>query len=87
MSNPFFTLNYEPAFQSLGSDYYDEVPAAEFPRQILRFRNDRLLAKLGLDPKDVNNEHFLEAFGKFHCVGPFLPCVTTAISSGNITPT
>lgn len=72
MSNPFFTLNYEPAFQSLGSDYYDEVPAAEFPRQILRFRNDRLLPKLGLDPKDVRDEHFLEAFGKFHCVGPFL---------------
>lgn len=72
MSNPFFTLNYEPAFQSLGSDYYDEVPAAEFPRQVLRFRNDRLLPKLGLDPKDVGDENFIEAFGKFHCVGPFL---------------
>jgi len=72
MSNPFFTLNYEPAFQSLGSDYYDEVPAAEFPQHLLRFRNDRLLPKLGLDPKDVSDEHFTEAFGKFHCVGPFL---------------
>jgi uncharacterized protein YdiU (UPF0061 family) len=72
MSNPFFTLNYEPAFQSLGGDYYDEVPAAEFPQHLLRFRNDRLLPKLGLDPKDVGDEHFIDAFGKFHCVGPFL---------------
>lgn len=72
MSNPFLTLNYEPSFQSLGNDYYDEVPAADFPQQILRFRNDRLLPKLGLDPKDVGDEDFVEAFGKFHCVGPFL---------------
>lgn len=72
MSNPFLTLNYEPSFQSLGNDYYDEVPAADFPQQILRFRNDRLLPKLGLDPKDVRDEDFVEAFGKFHCVGPFL---------------
>ena len=29
--NPFLTLNYEPALESLGSDYFDEVAAAEFP--------------------------------------------------------
>lgn len=72
MSNPFLSLNYEPAIQSLGGDYYDEVFAAEFPQHILRFRNDKLLPKLGLNTQDVRDDHFIEAFGKFHCVGPFL---------------
>lgn len=72
MSNPLLSLNYEPVFQSLGNDYYDEVPAAEFPQHLLRFRNDRVLPKLGLEPKEVADEHLIEAFGKFHCVGPFL---------------
>ncbi|NEN89913.1 MAG: YdiU family protein [Okeania sp. SIO3H1] len=72
MSNPLLSLNYEPAIQTLGGDYYDEVLAAEFPQHILRFRNDKLLPKIGLTPEDVKDDHFIEAFGKFHCVGPFL---------------
>ncbi|MBW4577904.1 MAG: YdiU family protein [Aphanothece sp. CMT-3BRIN-NPC111] len=64
-SNPLLTLNYEPALEALGGDYFDEVEAAEFPQHILRFRNDQLLPKLGLDPKDVTDDHFIEAFGKF----------------------
>ncbi|MGE5657177.1 MAG: protein adenylyltransferase SelO [Actinomycetota bacterium] len=72
MSNPLLLLPYEPAFESLGDDFYDEVPAAEFPQHILRFRNDQLLPLLGLNSQDVTNEHLLEAFGKFHCVRPFL---------------
>ena len=72
MSNPFLSLNYEAAIQSLGGDYYDEVFAAEFPQHILRFRNNKLLPKIGLNAQDVQDDHFLEAFGKFHCVGPFL---------------
>ncbi|MEB3341384.1 protein adenylyltransferase SelO family protein [Okeania sp.] len=72
MSNPFLSLNYEPAIQTLGNDYYDEVLAAEFPEHILRFRNDKLLPKIGLNYQDIKDEHFIEAFGKFHCVGPFL---------------
>ncbi|MDJ0555065.1 MAG: YdiU family protein [Microcoleaceae cyanobacterium MO_207.B10] len=72
MSNPFLSLNYESAIQALGGDYYDEVLAAEFPQHILRFRNDKLLPKIGLNAEDVKDEHFIEAFGKFHCVGPFL---------------
>jgi serine/tyrosine/threonine adenylyltransferase len=63
--NPLLNLNYEPAIESLGTDYYDDVVAADFPQHILRFRNDDLLVKLGLDPTQVNDEHFIEAFGKF----------------------
>ncbi len=36
-----------------------------FPQHILRFRNDQLLPKLGLDPKTVTDEDFITVFGKF----------------------
>ncbi|WP_017720629.1 protein adenylyltransferase SelO [Kamptonema formosum] len=70
--NPLRLLDYEPALESLGGDYFDEVAAAEFPDHILRWRNDALLPQLGLDPKTVTDGHFIEAFGKFQGVRPFL---------------
>lgn len=63
--NPLINLNYEPAFESLGSDYHDEVVAAEFPKHILRWRNDRLLPLFGLNSQQVRDEDFIQAFGKF----------------------
>ena len=71
-ANPFFSLDFEPVLERLGNDYYDEVAAANFPQQILRFRNDGLLPLLGLEPKSVTDEHFIEAFGKFQGIRPFL---------------
>lgn len=71
-TNPFLALNYEPAWESLGGDYFDEVTAAEFPQHILRFRNDLLLPLLGLDPQIVTEEDFTEAFGKFLFRRPLL---------------
>ncbi len=62
-TNPFLALNYEPALESLGGDYFDQVTAAEFPQHILRFRNDSLLKLLGLDPQAVTDKDFSEAFG------------------------
>jgi serine/tyrosine/threonine adenylyltransferase len=71
--NPILALNYETALESLGADYYDDVAAAEFPQQILRFRNDDLLIQLGLDPAGVSDADFVEAFGKFaNPAQPFL---------------
>ncbi len=63
--NPLLALNYEPALENLGADYYDDVVAAEFSKHILRFRNDDLLQQLGLEPEYVTDEHFIEAFGEF----------------------
>ncbi len=71
-SNPFLCLNYEPAIESLGDDYYDEVAAAEYPQHILRWRNDALLPTLGLTPPTVTDEHFIQAFGKFSERKPLL---------------
>ncbi|KJH70306.1 protein adenylyltransferase SelO [Aliterella atlantica] len=70
--NPLLNLNYEPAIESLGNEYYDVVQAAEFPQHILRFRNDLLLPLLGLDPQTVTDEDFVEAFGKFQGRSPLL---------------
>nr|AAM82657.1 unknown [Synechococcus elongatus PCC 7942 = FACHB-805] len=71
-TNPFLTLPYEPAFASLGSEFSDPVEAATFPAHQLRFRNDRLLPILGLDPATVTDEHFIEAFGRFQGRSPLL---------------
>jgi uncharacterized protein YdiU (UPF0061 family) len=68
----FLSLNYETALESLGFDYFDAVAAAEFPRHILRFRNDELLPLLGLAPEAVADEDFIQAFGQFVGVRPFL---------------
>lgn len=68
----FLSLNYEPAIESLGYDYFDKVAAAEFPRHILRFRNNQLLPLLGLNPSEVDDDDFIEAFGTFQGVRPFL---------------
>jgi serine/tyrosine/threonine adenylyltransferase len=71
-ANPFLALDYEPALELLGDDYYDVVSAEEFPQHILRFRNNQLLPLLGLQPEAVEDFHFIEAFGKFQGVRPFL---------------
>ncbi|GAB1538392.1 YdiU family protein [Scytonema sp. NUACC21] len=70
--NPFLNLDYEPALESIGNDYYDEVVAAEFPQHILRWRNDALLYRFGLNPQAVTDEHFITAFGKFEARKPLL---------------
>jgi len=72
VTNPFLTLTYEPALESLGNEFYDAVTAASFPRHQLRFRNDAVLPKLGLDPQKVTDQDFVEAFGLFEGVRPFL---------------
>ncbi len=70
--NMFLSLEYERALESLGYDYFDEVAAAEFPCHHLRFRNDPLLPILGLDPQTVTDADFIQAFGKFVGIRPFL---------------
>jgi serine/tyrosine/threonine adenylyltransferase len=72
LTNPFLFLDYEGAMLGLGDDFYDEVAAAEFPRHVLRFRNDALLPGVGIQPEQTLDEHFIEAFGKFESVTPLL---------------
>ncbi|MEM9162768.1 MAG: YdiU family protein, partial [Cyanobacteria bacterium P01_F01_bin.4] len=70
--NPFAQLIYEPALESLGDEYFDVVAAAEFPQHTLRFRNDDLLNALNLEPTQVSDRNFIDAFGKFQDRSPLL---------------
>ncbi len=72
MTNPFLNLEYEPAIENLGEDYYSEVIAADFPEHILRYTNDRLLPFIGLNPEMVTETDWIEAFGKFNSIRPLL---------------
>ena len=53
----------EPRFFDLGPDYADAVRAADFPQTILRFRNDRAAATVGLDT--LTDPEWIAAFGRF----------------------
>jgi len=53
----------EPRFFDLGADYADAVQAADFPQTIVRFRNDRAAAEVGLE--GLSEAEWIAAFGRF----------------------
>jgi uncharacterized protein YdiU (UPF0061 family) len=84
--NPFLSLDYQPILEQLGGDYFDEVTAAKFPAHLLRFRNDSLLPLLGLDSHAIKDHHFIEAFGKFQGIRPFLALCYHGYQFGEYNP-
>ncbi len=48
---------------ALGDDFFDPVAPADFPQTILRFRNDRAAAQIGLD--GLSDADWLRHFGRF----------------------
>jgi serine/tyrosine/threonine adenylyltransferase len=53
----------DPAILGLGERYYDGVDAAVFPQAILRFRNQRHAAAIGLD--ELSDDAWIRHFGRF----------------------
>ena len=53
----------EPRFFDLGEAYGDAVRAADFPQTILRFRNDRAAAQVGLET--LSDAEWIDHFGRF----------------------
>jgi uncharacterized protein YdiU (UPF0061 family) len=53
----------DPAISELGDAFYDPVEAADFPKTLLRFRNDRWAPAVGLD--GLSDEVWLRHFGRF----------------------
>ena len=53
----------DPRFFALGEDYGDAVQAADFPQTVLRFRNDRAAASVGLETLTV--AEWIAHFGRF----------------------
>ncbi len=59
------------AILDLGSDFYDPVAAADFPQAVLRFRNDRAAATIGLD--GLSDADWVHRFGRFAPFAGSLP--------------
>jgi uncharacterized protein YdiU (UPF0061 family) len=53
----------DPRFPALGPEFADPVRPAEFPQALIRFRNDRAAATVGLDALD--DEEWRAAFARF----------------------
>jgi len=53
----------DPAILQLGPDFCDPVSAADFPKTILRYRNDHAAAGVGLDR--LTDEEWQRHFGRF----------------------
>jgi uncharacterized protein YdiU (UPF0061 family) len=63
----------DPAILRLGdgAPFYDRVAPADFPRAILRYRNDRWAGAVGLS--QLNDEDWLGHFARFHPLPDNLP--------------
>jgi uncharacterized protein YdiU (UPF0061 family) len=61
----------ETAILSLGDDFYDAVAAADFPQTILRFRNDRAAASVGL--AELGDDEWVRHFARFEPLPDNLP--------------
>ncbi|MEI9964811.1 MAG: YdiU family protein [Caulobacteraceae bacterium] len=53
----------DPRFMTLGPEFADPVKPAAFPQHIVRFRNDRAAATVGLDT--LTDEEWIAAFARF----------------------
>ncbi|MDR7231346.1 uncharacterized protein YdiU (UPF0061 family) [Caulobacter sp. BE264] len=53
----------DPRFQALGEAFADRVEPANFPQTLLRFRNDRAAATVGLET--LSEDEWLRCFGRF----------------------
>ncbi len=61
----------ETAILGLGPDFFDPVQPADFPQTILRFRNDRAAAEVGLD--GLSDADWCRHFGRFAPLPGSLP--------------
>jgi len=61
----------DPAILALGADFYDPVAPADFPQAILRFRNDRAAAAVGLER--LSDEEWVRHFARFSPLPANLP--------------
>jgi len=57
------TYRPDPRYAALGAEFADPVQAEVFPKTILRFRNDRAAATVGLDT--LTDDEWIAHFGRF----------------------
>ena len=61
----------EKIHAALGDEFYDVVEAADFPKRVLRYRNDRWAARVGL--ATLTDGEWLDHFGAFKPLPDNLP--------------
>lgn len=61
----------ERTIETLGPDFYDPVSAANFPKHLVRYRNQSAASTVGLD--DLEDTAWLNHFGRFHPLPGSLP--------------
>ncbi|HEX2561081.1 protein adenylyltransferase SelO family protein, partial [Phenylobacterium sp.] len=61
----------EPHLQELGPEFADPVEAADFPQTLLRYRNDRAAASVGL--ATLTDAEWIAHFGRFRPLPDNLP--------------
>ena len=61
----------DPQYAALGAEFADEVAPADFPQALIRFRNDRAAATVGLD--QLSDEEWRAAFARFEPLPDNLP--------------
>ena len=61
----------DPQLPALGDDFFDPVEAADFPETILRFRNDRAAATVGLET--LTDAEWTGHFGRFQPLPDNMP--------------
>ena len=68
-----FAPQYRPEtrIHALGDPFYDPVSAADFPQALLRFRNDRAAAEIGLDT--LSDQEWTSHLGRFDPLPGSLP--------------
>ena len=57
------TYRPDPVYPAIGESFYDPVKAADFPRLMLRFRNQRWAERLGLGA--LSEDEWIAHFGRF----------------------
>ena len=60
------TYRPDPKLADLGPEFADPVQAADFPQTLLRFRNDRAAATVGLDTLTQANQRVIVDFAAKH---------------------
>jgi uncharacterized protein YdiU (UPF0061 family) len=53
----------DPRFTALGPEFFDPVAPADFPKSEIRFRNNRIAERIGLD--GLGDEAWIKAFARF----------------------
>ena len=73
----------DPVYPQIGEGFFDPVEAADFPKTILRYRNDRWARQVGLE--QLTDQEWQDHFGAFEPLPQNIePAIGDALSRPSI---